>query len=289
SRSSRIVFQYPSVGATENILMAATLLPGETIIINAALEPEVFDLIKVLKKMGASIETEAPATIKISGVNRLKPMKHDIIPDRLEAGALLLAAAITKGSIQITNAQPENMDTFLTKLQEMGHAVVSSPGKPGISLIAHPEPVAVSFKTGPYPCFPTDLQAPMMAAQTVARGSCTIEETVFENRLMHVRELQKMGAHITVENQTASIKGAEALYGADVIASDIRASCSLVLAGLTAQGTTTMTGLHQWQRAYDGLEIKLQKLGADIWIQQDSENICSELMHNQHIISQKLK
>ncbi len=268
--NNRIIFEYPSVGATENILMAATLLPGQTTIINAALEPEVLDLILVLKKMGAQIETSAPATIIITGVSQLYSIEYEILPDRLEAGALLLAAAMTKGSITLNNARPYDMDIFLLKLQEMGHTIITTPGKQGITFHSTEDPQAVSFKTGPYPGFPTDLQAPMMAVQAMARGSCVVEETVFENRLMHVRELQKMGAHITmINNQTAQIKGVDTLYGAEVIAPDIRASCALVLAGLAAEGKTKIIGLHQWQRAYDGLEKKLIFLGANLEIIQE--------------------
>jgi UDP-N-acetylglucosamine 1-carboxyvinyltransferase len=152
----------------------------------------------------------------------------------------------------------------------MGHTILTTPGKQGITFHSTEDPQAVSFKTGPYPGFPTDLQAPMMAVQAMARGSCLVEETVFENRLMHVRELQKMGAHITmINNQTAQIKGVETLYGAEVIASDIRASCALVLAGLAAEGKTKIIGLHQWQRGYDGLEKKLVSLGGRLGIVQE--------------------
>ena len=261
---ARIVLEYPSVGATENIIMAAVLMSGSTEIINAALEPEVLDLIAVLRKMGARIDVMAPASIIITGVASLEPIEHEIIVDRLEAGALLLAAAITKGSITITNAAPDSMDVFLMKLEEMGHEIIVAGSQ--ITLRACLEPRAISFKTAPYPGFPTDLQAPLMAAQCVAQGTSIIEETVFENRLLHVRELQKMGAHIKLEHNKAIIQGVDALYGTAVIATDIRASCALVLAGLIANGITTMTGLHHWTRGYDGLEKKLSQLGARLSI-----------------------
>lgn len=261
----RIVFAYPSVGATENILMAATLLPAETIIINAALEPEVLDLIAVLKKMGAQIEIHAPATLYIKGVSKLYSINHSIIPDRLEAGSLLLAAAITKGTISLPNAQPECMDVFLAKLEEMGHVIVSTPGSAGITLKATDRPMAVSFKTSPYPGFPTDLQAPMMAALTLAQGVSFVEETVFENRLMQVAELQKMGADIKIDSySSAQIKGVARLKGAYVVAPDIRASCALAIAGLAAEGETKMTEIHHWRRGYDALEKKLLSLGGNI-------------------------
>jgi len=262
----RVVLDYPSVGATENIMMFATLCPGETFIVNAAHEPEVFDLITVLRKMGAEVETMPGSEIRVKGVECLQPIEHNIIPDRLEAGAFLLAAAMTKGDILVTNAQPRYMDVFLEKLREMGHEVVS--GENGIRLRASSSPQAVSFKTGPYPGFPTDLQAPMMAAQCLAEGVSVIEETVFENRLMHVKELQKMGAQIGVEGDRAIIRGVDELYGTDVIATDIRASCALVLAGLVANDETRMTGIRHWKRGYDRLEDRLRLLGGDVQLIQ---------------------
>ncbi|BDC34265.1 UDP-N-acetylglucosamine 1-carboxyvinyltransferase [Candidatus Dependentiae bacterium Noda2021] len=265
-RAGRYVLEYPSVGATENILMSAVLTPGQTYIVNAALEPEVMDLIDVLRKMGANIQVLAPATLCISGVSQLQSVEHTIIPDRLEAGSLLIAAAITKGEIEITNAIAEHMDVFLLKLEEMGHSIRLNANGQGIYLKASQNPRAVSFKTSPYPGFPTDLQAPMMAAQCIAEGISVIEETVFENRLVHVRELQKMGAQIKQEGTKAIVTGVEHLYGAQVIATDIRASCSLVLAGLCAKGTTRMTGIHHWTRGYDHLEKKLGFLGGNITI-----------------------
>jgi len=262
--AQRLVLEYPSVGATENIMMAATLTPGITTIVNAALEPEVLDLIAVLRKMGARIDIQAPATVVIEGVTALHPVEHTIVVDRLEAGALLLAAAISGGSLALPQACAYTMDVFLLKLEEMGHEIVVGPHGVGITIKATKEPKAVSFKTAPYPGFPTDLQAPMMAAQCLAEGTSIIEETVFENRLVHVHELQKMGAQIKVTHNKATIIGVEKLYGASVIATDIRASCALVLAGLVADGSTIMTGIHHWTRGYDGLEKKLACLGAQI-------------------------
>lgn len=263
-RPTKLVFDYPSVGATENILMLATLTQGITRIVHAALEPEVLDLIAVLKKMGAKITIMPPATIEIEGVNQLHPVEHEIMPDRLEAGALLLAAAITGGQVHIPQAPAYAMEIFLSKLQDMGHVIQVGPSDVGITLKATTDPKAVSFKTTPYPGFPTDLQAPMMAAQCLASGTSVIEETVFENRLVHVRELQKMGAQIVVKHNTAQVTGVDELYGAQVIASDIRASCALVLAGLAATGTTIMSAVHHWRRGYDALELKLGLLGARI-------------------------
>jgi len=263
-QAKKLVLEYPSVGATENLLMAAVCIKGRTKIINAALEPEVLDLILVLKKMGAKIFVLPAATIEIEGVDNLNPVEHEIIFDRLEAGALLLAAAITGGEIHIPQAPAYALDMFLMKLEEMGHEINVGKNECGISLKATLNPRAVSLKTGPYPGFPTDLQAPMMAAQCVAEGTSIIEETVFENRLLHVRELQKMGAQIKMEHNIAMITGVDELFGASVIATDIRASCALVLAGLVAHGKTVMTGVNHWRRGYDLLENKLAKLGASI-------------------------
>lgn len=262
--ATTLVLDYPSVGATENILMAAVLTPGITRLVNAALEPEVMDLVAILKKMGASITIEAPATIVVEGVTELQAVHHEIMPDRLEAGSLLLAAAITGGDVNVVNAHAYDMDVFLLKLEEMGHTVIVGEGGRGIRLIATQNPKAVSFKTSPYPGFPTDLQAPTMAALCLAEGVSVVEELVFENRLVHVRELQKMGAQISVDGNKATITGVDALFGANVIASDIRASCALVLAGLVAKGVTHMSGIHHWKRGYDALEVKLRALGGHV-------------------------
>ncbi len=259
-----LVLEYPSIGATENLMMAAVCAPGTTRIINAALEPEVLDLITVLQKMGAQIAIEPPATIIIKGEDALKPIEHELVVDRLEAGAFLLAAAITGGTVFLSNANKDHLAVFLLKLEEMGHLVRSGPKGTGILFKATKSPQAVSFKTAPYPGFPTDLQAPMMAIQCLAQGRSVIDETVFENRLVHIRELQKMGAQISVEGSKAMVTGVDELYGASVIASDIRASCALAIAGLAAKGTTIMTGISHWRRGYDHLEKKLASLGASI-------------------------
>jgi len=266
-QAARIALEYPSVGATENILMAATLTEGITTIVNAALEPEVLDLVRVLQKMGAKIELVSPSTIEITGVSSLKPVCHEVIVDRLEAGSILLAGAITGGDVLVTNARAYDMDVFLMKLQEMGHTIEIGNAAVGVRIKATRLPEAVSFKTGPYPGFPTDLQSPMMVAQCLAAGTSEIHETVFENRFLHVRELQKMGAQIKfIFGDKVLVKGVDALYGAHVIASDIRASCALVLAGLVAKGKTTMTGIKHWRRGYDQLDRKLVVLGANLKI-----------------------
>ena len=203
-KANKIVLEYPSVGATENLMMAATLTKGTTRIVNAALEPEVFDLMNILKKMGAHIVIEPPATIIIEGVEFLRSVEHAVIFDRLEAGSILLAAAMTGGSIEMPQAPAFAMDMFLLKLEEMGHQIAIGADGIGVSLRATRSPKAVSFKTAPFPGFPTDLQAPMLAAQCVASGSSTIYETVYENRLLHVLELQKMGAQIQVDHRSGN-------------------------------------------------------------------------------------
>lgn len=259
-----LLLDYPSVGATENLVMAATLTEGTTRIINAALEPEIFDFIDALKKMGACIEIEVPATIKVTGVKHLKPIEHEIIFDRLEAGSLLLAGAITGGYISLPQAPAHSMGLFLTKLQDMGHTILIGKNGKGVKIKATKKPMGVPIRTACYPSFPTDLQAPMMTHLCLARGISKVHETVFENRLFHVRELIKMGAIIEVEHGVAIVRGVEELYGTQVIATDIRASCALVLAGLAAKGTTIVTGVHHWKRGYQSLEKKLQQLGANI-------------------------
>lgn len=267
-QAKRIILEYPSVGATENFLMAATLTKGTTEIINAALEPEVYDLIAVLQKMGAQIAVSQPAMITIQGVECLNPVTHEVMVDRLEAGTLLIATAITGGSIHIPNAQARHMDLVLYKLEEMGHAITMGQGGLGIALQATKSPKAVSFKTTPYPGFPTDLQAPMMALQCLADGVSVIEETVFESRLQHIPELVRMGARIEINNKNkATVTGVDRLIGASVEATDIRASCALVLAGLAAEGSTIMSNTHHFKRGYESLDEKLRLLGGKVRFQ----------------------
>ncbi len=266
--AERLILEYPSVGATENILMAAVLTSGKTTIVNAAIEPEVLDLIEILTKMGAQIKIAPPATIEIEGVKELRAVEHPIILDRLEAGSLMLAAAITGGSISLPTAPAWSMETFIEKLCDMGHTIVVEPNGIGLTFTATTNPRAVSIKTMPYPGFPTDLQAPMLAIQCLADGVSTIHETVFDNRLVHVRELQKMGAQITVDGHVATVKGTDTLYGAQVIAPDIRASAALVIAGLAAQGQTIMTGIHHLHRGYQDFDKKLAALGGKIYVRE---------------------
>ncbi len=264
-KASRLVLEYPSVGATENLLMAATLTSGTTQIVNAALEPEVLDLVAILQQMGAKIAINSPATIVIEGVACLKPVEYSVMNDRLEAGTFLLAAAVTGGEILVHDMSPEHLDVFLFKLEEMGHTIKTTHNS--IYLKATKYPKAVSFKTAPFPGFPTDLQAPMMVAQCLAEGTSVIEESVYENRLVHSLELQKMGAQIKLDGCRAHITGISKFYSSDVIATDIRASAALLLAGLAAvQGRTVISGAHHFRRGYDGFDVKLRALGANVHI-----------------------
>lgn len=260
----KLLLEYQSMGATKNLMMVASLTAGTTRICNAAFEPEVFDFIEVLKKMGAQISFEAPSTIVIQGVEKLEPVEHTIMFDRLEAGALLLAGAITAGHIHIPEAPAHTMELFLMKLQEMGHHIIIGDHEQGVTIKGTKKTRAVSIKTAPHPCFPTDLQAPIMTALTLCHGTSKVQETVFENRFGHIQELAKLGAHITLSHGVATIHGVDQLQGTIVEAPDIRASCALVLAGLAANGTTIVQNIHHWKRGYESLELKLQMLGASI-------------------------
>lgn len=266
----RFVLDYPSVGATENALMAAVLTCGITEIVNAAIEPEVLDLIDVLKKMGARIAVDAPATIRIEGVSALKPIEHHIMADRLEAGTLLLAASVTKGHIVIPDAPAYAMELFLQKLSEMGNKIIVGENGIGITLIGADVLKPISFITMPYPGFPTDLQAPMMAACAVASGTSYIHETVFENRMLHTCELKKMGAAIAVKGNRATVKGVSTLHGAEVLATDIRASAALVIAGLAAKGRTKILEVHHLKRGYSSLDQKITQLGGVMFFEKKS-------------------
>ena len=260
----KIVLDYPSVGATENLIMAMTLTQGRSFIINAALEPEVLDLIITLKKMGAHIKIISPSMIQIDGVQNLQPITHKVIPDRLEAGSLLIAGAISFGDIYIPDAIVGDMDLFLMKLEEMGNTIICNKNGIGVRIKASKNQKAVSFKTAPYPGFATDLQPMMMVAQAVAYGTSNIFETVFENRFLHASELNKMGAQIQASGHFAKVTGVTQLYGNKVVATDIRAACTLALAGLVAQGETIIDGLHHWKRGYEKFDDKLRSLGANI-------------------------
>jgi UDP-N-acetylglucosamine 1-carboxyvinyltransferase len=261
-QGAEIVFDLPTVTGTENLMMAGTLARGRTVLENAAREPEVEELARVLNKMGARIAGAGTSLVTIEGVDELKPVQHAIIPDRIEAGTLLVAAAMTSGDVLIENCLVEHQDALVSKLREAG-AEISSDGR-GVR-VRGPERIRpVEIKTLPYPGFPTDMQAQMMAMLARARGTSVISETVFENRFMHVLELCRMGADIKVEGHTAVVTGVPALQGAPVMASDLRASAALVLAGLVAEGTTEVTRIYHLDRGYERLEKKLRALGAEV-------------------------
>jgi len=261
-RGARICMDLVTVTGTENIMMAATLASGTTVIENAAREPEVTDLALCLNAMGARIEGAGSDVITIEGVERLRGTRYRVMPDRIETGTYLAAAAATGGSIRLTGARPDILDAVLEKLRESGMQVTTGPD--WIALKTHGALRAVSVRTAPYPAFPTDMQAQFMALDSVARGTALVTETVFENRFMHVQELKRLGADIEVEGNTAVIKGVAHLDGATVMATDLRASASLVLAGLIARGTTTVERVYHLDRGYERIEEKLSRLGARI-------------------------
>lgn len=259
---AKIIFDFPSVGATENLLMTATLIPGKTTIENAACEPEISDLANFLNEMGAKINGAGTRTIEIIGKDELSGTEHTIIPDRIEAGTYLLAAAITGGKITLRRVKPEHLDLVLTKLKEAG--LVISTDKDFISLSKDKDLKSVDIKTSPYPGFPTDMQAQWMALMSVANGKSIIRETIFENRFLHVGELRRMGAKIEVKGNTAIVEGVKKLSGAPVQATDLRASAALILAGLVAEGKTEISEIHHLERGYEKIVPKFRGLGAKI-------------------------
>ncbi|BEV72822.1 UDP-N-acetylglucosamine 1-carboxyvinyltransferase [Paludibacterium sp. THUN1379] len=261
-RGTNIVMDMVSVGATENLLMAAVLAEGTTVLENAAREPEITDLALCLNKMGADISGIGTDRLEIHGVERLHGAEHAIMPDRIEAGTFLVAAAMTRGHLVLRNADPSSMDAVLDKLAETG-AVIEA-GSDWISLDMKHRPKAVNARTLPYPAFPTDMQAQLMTLNCVAEGTAVVTETIFENRFMHVPELNRMGAQIEVEGNTAIIKGVEKLSGATVMATDLRASASLVIAGLVADGDTYVDRIYHLDRGYEHIEKKLSAVGAQI-------------------------
>ena len=261
-KGAKIYLDYPSVGATETLIMAATLAEGETIIENAAQEPEIVDLANFCCAMGAKITGAGTNKIIISGVERLHSVDYRVIPDRIEAGTFLVAGAITQSEISLFPVIPEHLVPVIAKLETMGCRVVTE-SENCLKLIPG-ELKATDIETLPYPGFPTDMQAQFMALMSVSEGNSIITETVFENRLRHVAELQRMGANIKVKGNHALIQGVPILSGAPVMATDLRASAALVLAGLAAEGKTVVRGLHHLDRGYENLEAKLQGLGAKL-------------------------
>jgi UDP-N-acetylglucosamine 1-carboxyvinyltransferase len=262
-RGTRLVLDTVTVTGTENLLMAAVLARGETVIENAAREPEVLDLARFLSRMGARIEGAGTAVIHVQGVDVLKGVDYTIMPDRIESGTYLVAAAVTGGRIRIKKTDPGTLDAVLQKLRSAGAAI--EVGTDWVSLeMDGRKPKAVDVSTAPYPGFPTDMQAQFCALNAIAVGSGTITETIFENRFQHALELQRMGAEVTVRGNTVVIHGVESLTGAEVMATDLRASASLVLAGLAARGRTTVARIYHIDRGYECLEEKLSQLGARI-------------------------
>lgn len=261
-KGTGIYFDFPSVGATENIMMAASLAEGTTILENAAEEPEIVDLANYLNKMGAKIRGAGTDTIRIEGVDKLHGADYTIIPDRIEAGTYMIAAAMTGGDVVVENVLPEHQKPLIAKLREAGAVVEEDIDK--VRVIGKNPLKAVSIKTLPYPGFPTDMQAQMMAMMVIAEGRSKVTETVFENRFMHVVELNRMGAQISTEGRSAVIDGPCKLTGCDVRATDLRAGAAMILAGLVAEGTTRIGDLHHIDRGYENIVAKLKNLGADI-------------------------
>lgn len=262
-KGAKIFMEIVTVGGTENIMMAATLADGQTVIENAAREPEVVDLALCLIAMGAKISGHGTDTIVIDGVERLHGCTYDVMPDRIETGTYLVAAAVTRGRIKVKDTCPEYLDVVLQKLEEAGAKITV--GDDWIELdMEGRRPKAVNIKTAPYPGFPTDMQAQFTAMNAIAEGTSVVTETIFENRLIQTHEMNRMGASITIEGNTAIINGQEGLQGAPVMATDLRASASLVIAGLVAKGETHIHRIYHIDRGYECIEEKLQLLGADI-------------------------
>jgi UDP-N-acetylglucosamine 1-carboxyvinyltransferase len=262
-RGAHLVLDTVTVTGTENLMMAATLADGETVLENAAREPEVVDLANFLTAMGAKILGAGTDKIVIQGVKRLERTSYEVLPDRIETGTYLVAGAISAGHIRVKNTRPEHLDAVVAKLREAGATVASGDSWIEIDMRKR-RPRAVDIRTAPYPAFPTDMQAQFAALNTVASGVGTIIETIFENRFMHMLEMRRMGAEIRLEGNTAIIKGVERLTAAPVMATDLRASASLVLAGLVAEGRTDIERIYHIDRGYEAIEEKLLQLGAKI-------------------------
>ncbi|TDL32912.1 UDP-N-acetylglucosamine 1-carboxyvinyltransferase [Jeotgalibacillus sp. S-D1] len=261
-QGAKIYLDFPSVGATENIMAAATLAKGTTIIENCAREPEIVDMANYMNKMGAKIKGAGTDTIRIEGVESLHGATHNIIPDRIEAGTFMVAAAITNGNVLIENAVPEHLTSVTAKLKEMGVSVEEE-GE-GLRVIGQPNLRSVDIKTMPHPGFPTDMQSQMMALMLRAQGTGVITETVFENRFMHVEEFRRMNANVKIEGRSVIMNGPSDLQGAEVAATDLRAGAALILAGLVSEGYTQVTELKHLDRGYVNFHTKLVALGADV-------------------------
>ena len=262
-KGARHVFEMVSVGATENVLMAAALAEGTTVLENAAMEPEIVDLAACLVAMGAKIEGAGTSRIVIEGVQALHGCEHAVIADRIETGTFLVAAAMTGGRVTATHARPDTLDSVLDKLREAGADITIDGDRITLDMQGR-RPRSVNLTTAPHPAFPTDMQAQFMALNCVADGVGVISETIFENRFMHVNELVRLGADIRVDGHTAVVRGSDTLSGAPVMATDLRASASLILAGLVADGDTTIDRIYHLDRGYENIEAKLSALGASI-------------------------
>ena len=261
-KGARITTDMVTVTGTENLLMAATLAEGETILENAAQEPEIPDLAEMLIAMGAKIEGHGTSRIRIEGVDRLHGVSHTVIPDRIETGTFLCAVAAAGGDVRLTHANARHLDTVIEKLREAGARIEA--GDDWIRVVGNARPRPVSFRTSEYPAFPTDMQAQFMTLNCIADGAAVVTETIFENRFMHVNELVRLGAKIDVDGHTAVVHGVDKLSGAAVMATDLRASASLVIAGLVAEGDTVVDRIYHLDRGYDRMEAKLRGIGADI-------------------------
>ncbi|KPK07696.1 MAG: UDP-N-acetylglucosamine 1-carboxyvinyltransferase, partial [Betaproteobacteria bacterium SG8_39] len=259
---ARIVMDLVTVTGTENLMMAATLAEGTTVLENAAREPEIVDLAACLNAMGARIRGAGSDVIRIEGVEALGGTAHRVMPDRIETGTYLAAVAAAGGRVRLAGAAPDTLDATLDKLREAGARIAVQPEAIEIEMRGRPQ--AVDVRTAPYPGFATDMQAQLLALNTVAEGTAVVTETIFENRFMHALELQRLGADITIEGNTAVVRGVEALQGAAVMATDLRASASLVIAGLVAQGETLIDRIYHLDRGYEALEAKLGALGARV-------------------------
>jgi UDP-N-acetylglucosamine 1-carboxyvinyltransferase len=262
-RGAEIYFDVVTVTGTENIMMAAVLAEGTTVLRNAAREPEIKALADVLNRMGAKIEGAGTSELTIHGVDQLNPVEATIIPDRIEAGTFMAAAALTGGDVTITGADPDHLKAVTHKLQRTGARIDCSADR--IRVQGTDQIASIDVKTMPYPGFPTDMQAQFMVLMTVSRGTSLISETIFENRFIHVSELRRMGADITVSGNSALVKGVDVLSGAPVMATDLRASACLILAGLVAENTTEVNRVYHLDRGYEALENKFEELGAAIW------------------------
>jgi len=261
-KGARIFMETVTVTGTENLMMAACLAEGETVLENAAREPEVVDLARCLTAMGAKISGAGSDVIVVQGVKALGGVTYSVMPDRIEAGTILVAAAATRGSVTLRDAPVASLDATLDRLRDAGARIET--GERTVRMSMPGRPRAVSVRTAPYPGFPTDMQAQLIAMNTVAEGEAFVTETIFENRFMHVQELRRLGAQIEIEGNTALVRGVERLAGATVMATDLRASASLVIAGLVADGGTVIDRIYHLDRGYERIETRLAQLGAQI-------------------------